>query len=165
MVGKALLVNTTSSKVEQDPLLIVHLNVTLFPAVSPVTVLPADAGVVIVAPLAAPWMLQAPVPVTAAFAAKVKLPVLHCSWSAPADAVVGTALLVNTTSSKVEHDPLLIVHRNVTLLPDDKLVTVVVGEFILVITDPFAAPCIVHTPAPGPAAFPPRVKVPVLHCS
>ena len=73
--------------------------------------------------------------------------------------------MVNTTSSKVEQDPLLIVHLNVTLFPDDKLVIVVEGELILVITDPFAAPCIVHTPAPGPATFPPRVKVPVLHCS
>ena len=41
----------------------------------------SEAGIrfLIVAPLAAPGMLHNPVPVTAALAAKVKLPVLHCS--------------------------------------------------------------------------------------
>ena len=79
MVGVALLVSTTSSKLVQDPLVIVHLSVTLLPEVRPVTGLLAEEGVVIVAPFAAPWMLQTPVPVTAVFPAKVKFPVLHCS--------------------------------------------------------------------------------------
>ena len=78
-MGVALLVSITSSKLVHDPLVIVHLNVTLLPAVRPVTVLVADEGVVTVAPLAAPMMLQAPVPVTGMFPAKVKLPLLHCS--------------------------------------------------------------------------------------
>jgi hypothetical protein len=77
--GEALLVRVTSSKLVHDPLVIVHLRVTLFPAVSPVTVLVADAGVVIVAPLAAPMILQRPVPVTAAFPARVKFAVLQSS--------------------------------------------------------------------------------------
>ena len=78
-VGVALFVNTTSSKLVQDPLVMVHLNVTLFPAVRPVTVLVADDGVVTTAPLAAPITVQAPVPVTGAFADKVKFAVLHNS--------------------------------------------------------------------------------------
>ena len=73
--------------------------------------------------------------------------------------------MVNTTSSKVVHDPLVIVHLKVTLFPAVRPVSVVVGELMLVITDPLAAPWIVHTPVPGPAAFPARVKVDVLHCS
>ena len=78
-VGVALFVSTTSSKLVHDPFVIVHLSVTLFPAVSPVTVLVADESVLTVAPLAAPMMLHAPVPVTAALAAKVKFGVLHSS--------------------------------------------------------------------------------------
>jgi hypothetical protein len=78
-VGVALLVSVTSSKLAHEPLVIVHLNVTLFPAVSPVTVLVSDEGVVMVAPFAAPMMLHAPVPVTGAFPASVKLAVLQSS--------------------------------------------------------------------------------------
>ena len=73
------MVSTTSSKLVHDPLVIVHLKVTLFPAVRPVTVLVADEGVVTTAPFAAPITVHAPVPVTAAFAAKVKFAVLHSS--------------------------------------------------------------------------------------
>ena len=142
----------------------VHLNVTLFPAVRPVTVLVADDGVVTTAPLAAPITVQAPVPVTGAFAAKVKLGVLHNSWSLPASAAVGSALLVSTTSSKLEHDPFAIVHLKVTLKPAVKPVTVVVAEVVLVMTAPFAAPCMVHVPVPMPGVFPASVKVLVLHC-
>jgi hypothetical protein len=163
--GVALLVSTTSSKLVQDPFVIVHLNVTLFPAVSPVTVLVANAGVVIAAPLAAPMILQSPVPVTAAFPANVKLAVLHSSWSAPALDTVGDALLVSTTSSKLVHDPFVMVHLKVTLKPALRLVIVVVGELMLVITAPLAAPWTVQVPVPGAAAFPASVKIDVLHCS
>ena len=79
MVGVALFLNITSSKLVQDPFVIVHLSVTLLPEVRPVTGLLAEEGVVITAPLADPIMLQTPVPVTAVFPAKVKFPVLHCS--------------------------------------------------------------------------------------
>ena len=159
------MISTTSSKLVHEPLVIVHLKVTLLPAVSPVTVLTSDEGVVIVAPFGAPMMLHNPVPVTGAFPANVKFPVLHCSWSAPALATVGVALLVSTTSSKLVQDPLVIVHLNVTLKPALRLVTVVVAELMLVITAPFAAPWMVQVPVPGAAAFHARVKVDVLHCS
>ena len=71
------MVNTTSSKVEHDPFVIVHLKVTLNPAVSPLTVLVAELILVIDAPLAAPWIVQVPVPGPAAFPASVKIAVLH----------------------------------------------------------------------------------------
>ena len=127
------MVSTTSSKLVHDPFVIVHLNVTLLPAVRPVTVLVSDEGVVIVAPFAAPMMLHDPVPVTGAFPASVKLAVLQSSWSAPATATVGDALLVSTTSSKLEHEPLLMVHLRVTLVPAARPVTVVVGDAVFVI--------------------------------
>ena len=73
------MLRTISSKLTHEPLVIVHLNVTLLPDVSPVTVLAGDVGVVIVAPFAAPITLHNPAPVAGAFAAKVKLPVLHSS--------------------------------------------------------------------------------------
>src|SRR5690242_19364706 len=98
-----------------------------------------------------------------ALPASVKLTALHNSWSGPAVAATGGALLVRTISSKVEHDPFAIVHLNVTLNPALSPVTVVVGELILVITAPFAAPWIVQVPVPGPAAFPASVNTAVLH--
>ena len=159
------MVSTTSSKLVHDPFVIVHLNVTLLPAVRPVTVLTSEDGVVMVAPFAAPMMLQVPVPVTAVFPAKVKFGVLHCSWSAPALATVGDALLVSTTSSKLVHEPFVMVHLKVTLLPALSPVTVVVAELMLVITAPFAAPWIVQIPVPTPGVLPARLKVLVLHCS
>ena len=74
-VTAALLVRSTSSKVLQLPLVIVHLNVALLPAANPVTVLVFDVGVVIVtAPLNT---LHRPLPVVAALPANVKLPLLH----------------------------------------------------------------------------------------
>ncbi len=156
------MVRTTSSKFEHVPFVIVHRRVTLAPAVSPVTVLPAEEGAVTTAPFAAPTTLQAPVPTSGALATRVKLAALHSSWSAPAVAVVGNASLVSTTSSKVEHVPLAIVHLSVTLVPAFNPVTVVVGELILVMTAPLAAPWIVQVPAPGPAAFAASVKIDVL---
>ena len=154
---------TTSSKFEHVPFVIVHRRVTLEPAFSPVTVLPAEEGVVTTAPFAAPTILQAPVPVPGTLPPRVKLAALHNSWSAPAVAIVGNASLVSTTSSKVEQDPFAIVHRSVTLEPAFNPVTVVVGELILVITAPLAAPWMVQVPVPGPAAFADIVKIDVLH--
>jgi hypothetical protein len=91
-VGVAVLVRTTSSVLGvHTPFEIVHLNVTLKPAVRPVTVLTFDVGVVIVAPFAAPMIVQSPELIVGALPAKVKLPLLHCSWSAPAAAIVGVA--------------------------------------------------------------------------
>ena len=60
----------------QTPLVIVHLTtVGAAPAVTPVTVLVAEAGVVTVpGPL---WITHAPVPGAAALPASVKVVVLH----------------------------------------------------------------------------------------
>src|SRR5258706_230378 len=81
-VTAALLVNSTSSKVLQLPLVIVQRKVALLPAAKPVTVLVFEVGVVIVtAPLNT---LHKPVPVVAAVPASVKLPLLHCTISVPA---------------------------------------------------------------------------------
>ena len=79
MVGVALLVSVTSLKSEHDPFVIVHLNVTLLPAVSPVIVLVGEATFVMFAPFAAPTMLHEPVPVTGVLAPSVNVPLLHCS--------------------------------------------------------------------------------------
>ena len=88
-VTAASLVSTTSSKVLQLPLVIVHLKVAVLPEAKPVTVLVFDVGVVIVtAPLT---ILHKPVPVVAAVAANVKFPLLHCAISAPAIVPVGAA--------------------------------------------------------------------------
>ena len=138
---------------------------TLDPAFKPVTVLASDDAVVITAPFAGPRIVHRPVapPGEGALPASVKLAVLHSSWSKPAFAATGGALLVSTTSSKLEHEPFAIVHLNVTLKPALSPVTVVVAELILVITAPFAAPWIVQVPVPGAAAFPANVKIAVLH--
>ena len=94
-VGVALLVKMTSSKLGvQIPLLIVQRNVTLDPAFNPVTVLVFEAAVVITAPFAAPTIVHNPELTVATFPASVKLPLLHCSWSGPALAVVGTGSTV-----------------------------------------------------------------------
>jgi len=84
-VGLALFVNTTSSVLGvHTPLLIVQRNVTLFPAVNPLTALLFAEGVVMLAPFAAPTIVHAPLPAAGMFPASVKFPLLHCSWSAPA---------------------------------------------------------------------------------
>ena len=73
------MVRTTSSKLEHEPLLIVHLRVTLVPAVRPVTVVVAELILVMTAPFAAPWMVQVPVPTTGVLPARVKVLFVHCS--------------------------------------------------------------------------------------
>ena len=77
LVGKALFVNITSSKFEQLPLVMVHLKVTTLPALRPVTVVVGEVVLVMVA--APDWTVHNPVPITAAFPARVKVLVLHCS--------------------------------------------------------------------------------------
>jgi len=70
-------------------LLIVQRNVTVFPAVNPVTVLVAFVGEVIVTPGFAPNTLHDPLPTTALLPLNVNVLVLHWKISAPAFAVVG----------------------------------------------------------------------------
>jgi hypothetical protein len=81
---------------------------------------------------------------------------------------VGKMRLVSTTSSILGvQTPLLIVHRNITLLPKVRPVTVLLLVVDDVIFAPFAAPTIVHAPEPVPTTgtLPASVKLPLLHCS
>ena len=92
VVGGVALVKITSSVDGVQGLFeIVHLNVTLCPAVNPVTVEVGEEGVVILAPLAAPTILHAPVPFVGVLPARVNVPLLQFIWSEPAAAVVGRA--------------------------------------------------------------------------
>ena len=157
------MVNTTSLVLGvHTPLLIVHRRVTLDPAVSPVTVLVADVGVVMTAPLEGPIMLHKPLPIEGVLPANVKLPVLHWLIAVPATEAVGGWSFVNVMSFCVlGQATLLIVQRRVALVPAAIPVTVVVGELTLVIE---AVPDIkLHVPVPGEAAFADNVKVPLLH--
>src|SRR5690606_31226436 len=124
--GGALLVSTTTSDVEQGPLLMVHLSVTLVPTGTPVTVVVGDAGLVMSAVPAS--MVQSPVPTPAALPANVKIGLLHNVWARPASATGGVARLISTTSSKLEHTPLVTVQRKVTLCPAGTSRTKVVGD-------------------------------------
>ena len=75
--GNTSLRNTTSSVLTAHvPLLIVQRNVTVLPAVKPLTVLVVLDGVVIVTPGSAPNTLQTPVPTEGLLPAKVKKVVL-----------------------------------------------------------------------------------------
>ena len=103
---------TLSKLVQVAPSEIVQRRTAL--SLTLVTVLMLDAGVAIVA--VPEIRVHAPVSVTAgAFAARVKLPLLHFSWSGPAlEAVTPGLLNVTTTSSLLGvHTPLLMVHRKV----------------------------------------------------
>ena len=106
-VGVALLVSVTSSYVLQVPLTIVQRNTAGVPVVTPVTVEVAEFMLVIVAvPLCT---VHVPVPTKAAFPARVKLPLLHCAWSAPASAIVGTSYTVTVSVSEFVQLPLVTV--------------------------------------------------------
>ena len=143
------------------PLVIVHLSVTLKPAVKPVTPLVGDVGVVITAPFGAPTMLHKPVPTVAVLPANTKLPLLHWLIADPALAVVGSGSFVKIISScVVAQTPLPTVHLKVAVVVTP--VIVVVGELALVIT---AAPLtMVQVPVPIAAGVAAIVNVLVLHC-
>ena len=157
------MVSTTSSKVEPHtaPLLIVQRRVALVPAGTPVTVVTALAGVVIVA--VPEIKVHSPVPGAAAFAVIVKLDVLHWSLSTPASAVGAGAVFVKTISSKLLPQLFEIVHLTVALVPAAMPVTVVFGKDVLVMV---AVPaCKLHTPVPTTAVLAAIEKMPLLHCS
>ena len=107
----------TSSFVDiQLPLLIVHFKVALVPAVKPVTVVIGLVALVIV-PLP-DCNVHKPVPITAALPPSVAVALLHSSWSAPANATVGTSeIIILTSSLLLPHPPLLIVQRNTAVVP------------------------------------------------
>ena len=135
--AEAEFVNTISSKVvAQVPLPTVHLNVALEPATIPVIVVVAEVVFVIVA--VPEKTVQLPFPTTGTVAFIVNVPVLHWVIPAnPASATLGVASFVRTTSSCVlAQTPLLIVQRNVTLLPAVNPVTVLTFEPGVVIVMP-----------------------------
>jgi len=79
----------------QVPLTMVQLKTAVLLLGTPVTVEVSEFGLVIVAdPLTT---AQVPVPTDAALPARVKLPLLHCNWSAPALAAVGAASFLKDT--------------------------------------------------------------------
>lgn len=135
----------------QAPLLIVHRKVTLVPAVKPVNPVVALL-LVVITPLPL-TTLHAPMPVVGVLAVIVAVVTLHTDWSAPAEDAVGGAAISNCTSSILTvHPPLLIVHLNVTVLPTVNPVTVVVGEFAVVIVHvPLNT---LHKPVPLVAVLP-----------
>ncbi len=74
---------------------------------------------------------------------------------------VGTGLLVRITSSKLEHKPLVIVHRSVALLLTGTPSTLEFGAVGLAIV---AVPAnTLHTPVPVTGVLPANVNVPLLH--
>ena len=152
----------SSKLVAHTPFPTVQRSVALVPAATPVIVVVSKVLLVIVAaPLKT---LQVPVPTAGTVAAIVNVLVLHCViLTAPASAVLGVALLVSTTSSKVDaQTPLVIVHlTTVGAPPAVTPVTVLVGE-PGVVTAPGPL-CIVHVPVPGAAALPANVNVLILH--
>ena len=155
----------SSKLTPQLPLLIVHLatvGTEPFPAVTPViVVLGEDAFVITPGP---DWIVQVPTPTTGVLAAIAKVLVLHWSIFIPASAIVALALLVSTTSEVLGvHTPLLIVQRNVALVPTGTPVTpllLAVGAVIVAV--PLTK---LQLPVPLTGTFPASVKLPFEHCS
>ena len=154
------LVITISSVDVHVPFVMVHLNVAEVPTAKPVTVVVREDGVVIVAvPLT---IDHKPEPTVGLLAAMVNDPLLHRTISTPAFEVVGSALLVITTSSDdTVQLPLLMVHLNVAELPAAKPVTVVVGEDgVVIVTVPLTND---QDPVPAVGVLAAMVNNPLLH--
>src|SRR3970040_568365 len=119
----------SSEVAAHTPLPMVQRRVTEDPAATPVMVVVAEFGLVIVTAGPPTW-LQVPVPTTGVFAAMAKVLVLHCSMAGtPASAAVGGAKLVSTTSSVVTAQvPLSTGQRRVTEVPAETPVGVVVAD-------------------------------------
>src|SRR5690606_13668736 len=121
VVGSARLVRTTwSTLAPQVPFSTRHSRVADVPAGTPVTVGLKAPGVVIVAiPVT---KLHVPLPIAGSTAVIVKLPSLQFSLSSPASAVEGGSWLIRSMSSELGvHPPLLIVQRNVAVVPTGKI--------------------------------------------
>ena len=131
------MVNTISSNVVGHmPFPTVQRNVALLPAAMAVIVVVSEVVLVIVALPAK--TVHVPLPTAGTVAFMVNVLVLHCvRLGKPASATLGVAWLVSTTSSCVlGQTPLLIVQRNVTLLPAVNPVTVLTFEPGVVIVMP-----------------------------
>ncbi len=123
----ALLVKTTSSKVEQAPFETVQRIVTEAPKVKPVMVEVALVEFVITAPFGEPLTVHLPVVPVGALPARVKSVLLQLNKSGPALEAINW-LFVKTTSSLEEHAPFVKVQRNVTGVPTGTFCTVIVLE-------------------------------------
>jgi hypothetical protein len=153
VIPPVTLITTSSVEAVHGELLMVHLKV-FAPIASPVTPEVGLEGVVIVA--VPDITVQVPVPTMAVFPARVVVEP-QIVWSEPAADVVGTSLLVMTTSSvEAVHGELLMVHLNVAA-PIPRPVTPEIG-LVGVVT--VAVPDItVQAPVPTVAVFPARVAV------
>lgn len=154
VVGGATRVTVTSSKLAvHGGLLIVQRN-TLAPMLSPVTPLFGALGVETDPPPLI--VVHVPEPLTGVFPASVAV-VAQTDWFGPALAVVGVALRVIVTSSKLAvQGGLLIVHRN-TFAPAPKPETPLPGELGELI-DPLPLTKD-HWPLPTVAVFPASVAL------
>src|SRR3970040_530630 len=130
----------------------VQRRVTKVPAATPVMVVVAEFGLVIVTAGPPTW-LQVPVPTTGTLAFMAKVLLAHCSIAGtPASAAVGVAKLVSTTSSVVPAQvPLSTAQRRVTEVPAATPVTVVVANegSVIVTAGP---PTWLHVPVPTAGA-------------
>src|SRR5690606_16734256 len=163
VVGSARLVRTTwSTLAAQVPFSTRHSRVADVPAGTPVTVVLKAPGVVIVA--VPDTKLHVPLPIAGSTAVIVKLPSLQFSLSKPASAVDGSSWLIRSMSSKLGvHPPLLIVQRNVAVVPTGTPVIVVVGDVGFVIV---AVPdTTVQVPVPTPGVLALITNVLLSHCS
>lgn len=107
-------------------------------------------------------MLHVPVPVTGRLPDKPLVVTLHRCWSDPAFAVVaGVATLMVTSSVLAAHGLLLIVQRNMVVLPLLNPLTPLVEEVVLVITH--VPLTILHTPVPVVAVLPDKIVTALLH--
>ncbi len=143
----------------QAPLEVVHVKVTFVPGVNPVT---PDNGSVGSVTVAVPEVtVQAPAPTPGATPASVAIAELQTFTSGPASATDGgNAIFMITSSVETAHTPLVIVQRNVTLVPAVNPVTVEAGDVGVVMV---AAPAIrLHAPVPTVGVFPAKVVFPTL---
>src|SRR5438445_5626279 len=103
-------------------------------------------------------MLHAPLPIAAVFLHGA-LPIFPQAvvWSRPALAVVGDAGKVISTSSVELHEPLVVVHISVYVVPV-VLLNADVGEADVVILTP-AQLIMLHAPLPLAGVFPARFAV------
>ena len=86
----------------------------------------------------------------------VKVEVLHCEISVPAAEVVELTELVNITSSVEVHEPFVIVHLKVALLPCVIPVTAeVLNVGVVIVAVPETT---LHKPDPVVGLFPDKVK-------
>ena len=101
VLGAASTVIVTSSVSSgHTPLLMVHLNVVLAPAVNPLTELVLLDGLSAVP--VPDTVLQEPVPVVGLFADRFTASPSHTVWLVPADAVLGASSIVTLTADETE---------------------------------------------------------------